>query len=101
MNQFWRGHPATPNQQQLPFDGTRKRRKPVTQAEVLIGLLRDRCARKTALELPDIMRAGIAQHGVRFKEIRERGFVVRNEMERTADGIHSRYWLEHDPEADG
>ena len=32
------------------------------------------------------MRAGIAQHGARFKEIRDRGFQVENVMERSADG---------------
>jgi hypothetical protein len=54
-----------------------------------------------ALELPEIMAVGIAQHGARFKEIRERGFVVVNQLERAEDGrILSRYFLRHDPERD-
>jgi Helix-turn-helix domain len=102
MSGFWRNHPATPNQQQLPFDPKRKRRSQPTQADVLIGLLREARANRRPLELPAIMRAGIAQHGARFKEIRNQGFQVENEMERTADGaIMSRYWLRHDPERDG
>jgi hypothetical protein len=47
------------------------------------------------------MAVGIAQHGARFKEIRERGFVVVNQLERAEDGrILSRYFLRHDPERD-
>src|SRR3974390_2315862 len=99
MSAFWRGHPATPHQHELPFDRNRKRRKQVTQADVLIGMLRAARTSRIALELPDIMRAGIAQHGARFKEIREQGFEIRNEMERTAEGVVlSRYWLTFDPE---
>jgi hypothetical protein len=99
MSAFWRGHLATPHQQDSPFG--RKRRKQVTQADVLIGMLRDSRSKRIPLELPEIMRAGIAQHGARFKEIREQGFVIRNEMERTAEGVVlSRYWLTFDPEVD-
>jgi hypothetical protein len=80
----------------------RKRRLQPTQADVLIGLMREARANRKPLELPTIMRAGIAQHGARFKEIRDQGFQVENEMERTGDGaIISRYWLRHDPELDG
>jgi hypothetical protein len=101
MNKFWRGHPATTHQQQLPFNKTRKRRKQLTQADVLIGMLRNARSKRIPLELPEIMRAGIAQHGARFKEIREQGFEIRNEMERTAEGpVLSRYWLTFDPEVD-
>jgi hypothetical protein len=65
-------------------------------------MLRSARANRKALELPAIMRAGIAQHGARLKEIRDRGFQVENEMERTPDGVvFSRYWLRHDPELDG
>lgn len=99
---LWRNHPATPHQQNLPFDGNRRKRKSPTQADVLIGLLRAARNSRSPLELPAIMQAGIAQHGARFKEIRDRGFEIVNEMERTADGVvRSRYWLRHDPERDG
>jgi len=102
MSGLWRDHPATPHQQQLPFTSKRKRRSHPTQTDVLIGLLREARANRKSLELPDIMRAGIAQHGARFKEIRDQGFQVENEMERSEDGaILSRYWLRHDPELDG
>lgn len=38
----------------------------------------------------------------RFKELREQGFEIVNEMERTVDGVVlSRYWLRFDPERDG
>lgn len=88
---LWRGHTATP----------RKQRKQLTQAEILIEKLRTARTNGIALELPEIMRAGIAQHGARFKEIREQGFEIRNEMERTAEGaVLSRYWLTFDPEVD-
>ena len=99
MSQFWRGHPATPLQQILPFGTRRKHRSQPTQADVLIAMLRAARANRSPLELPEIMKVGIAQHGARFKEIRERGFKVENEMERTAEGvIVSRYWLTFDPE---
>ena len=102
MTGFWRGHAATPHQQDLPFDRNRKRRKQITQADVLIGMLRDARAKRIPLDLPEIMKAGIAQHGARFKEIREQGFEIENEMERTAEGVvRSRYWLRFDPELDG
>jgi hypothetical protein len=100
VSQLWRDHPATPHQQELPFDGPRRRRKQLTQADVLIGLLRDRRAKWTALELPDIMRAGIAQHSARFKELRDQGFQIDNEMERRDGVVLSRYWLVFDPEVD-
>ena len=101
MSKFWRGHPATCHQHDLPFERKGKRRKQGTQADVLIETLRNARAKRIPLELPEIMRAGIAQHGARFKEIREQGFEVRNEMERTGDGlVLSRYWLTFDPEVD-
>jgi hypothetical protein len=99
---LWQSHPATPRQEQLAFKSSRKRTRP-TQADVIVGLLREKRALGKPLELPEIMAAGIAQHGARMREIRQRrGFVVRNEIERSHDGrILSRYWLEHDPEQDG
>jgi hypothetical protein len=101
MSKFWRGHPATPHQQELQFDRNCKRRKQLTQADVLKEMLRDSCSKGVPLELTEIMKTGIAQHGARFKELREQGFEIRNEMERTAEGVvRSRYWLTFDPEVD-
>jgi len=102
MSRFWRDHPATPHQRQLPFAPKRKRRSQPTQADLLIEMLRISRGNKTPLGLPEIMRVGIAQHGARFKEIRDRGFRVENVMERRPEGaVHSWYWLRHDPELDG
>jgi hypothetical protein len=97
----WQKHPATARQQQLVFSvGGKKHR--LTQTDVLISMLRKARGAGLALELPQIMAAGIAQHGARMKEIRQRGFVVRNELERSPDDrVLSRYWLECDPEQDG
>jgi hypothetical protein len=83
----------------LKSGGKRGRR---TQAEVIIELLRDRRDQGKPLELPEIMAAGIAQHGARFNEIRSRGFVVENELDRDSRGIvRSSYWLRYDPEQEG
>jgi len=55
-----------------------------------------------ALDLPEIMALGIAQHGARLNELRLRAFVIENEMERDSEGrVLSRYWLRFDPERDG
>lgn len=98
---LWHDHEATPQQRRITF-GTAKRRGTLTQADVLLSMLRRARAVGMAVELPDIMRAGIAQHGARLSEIRRRGFRVLNETERTHDGrVLSRYWLECDPEQDG
>jgi hypothetical protein len=72
-----------------------------SQTELLIDKLREARADGRALELPDIMRLGIAQHGARMKEIRNRGFRVINELESIDGVLHSRYWLLFDPERDG
>ncbi len=98
---LWHDHPATPRQAELAFRSGRKHTRP-TQADMIIQLLRDKGALGKPLELPEIMAAGIAQHGARFNELRQRGFVIENELERAADGrVLSRYWLRYDPERDG
>lgn len=101
---LWRGHPATPCQQRLKFlRGPKQtgRRVKATQANVLLDMLRQARAAGQPVQLPEIMAAGIAQHGARFNELRSRGFVIHNETERSGDGrVFSRYWLRHDPERD-
>ncbi len=93
---LWRDHPATPPQRKLGF--SLKGNRP-TQAELLIEMLRRACSEGRPLELPEIMAAGIAQHGARFHEIRARGFIVENETLRDNSGrTISRYFLRHDPE---
>ena len=98
MKGLWRDKPATPNQQRIAF-GSRQRK--ATQGEVLAQLMRERKARGEALELPDILRAGIAQFTARIYELRHRGFVIENELEHVNGQIQSRYWLRFDPECEG
>ena len=94
---LWRNHEATPSQQGLVF-GRRRQTDRLTKADVLLAMLREARAFGRAVELTEIMRAGIAQHGARVAELREYGFEIENEMERTPDRVLSRYWLRHDPE---
>jgi hypothetical protein len=72
-----------------------------TQTGLLIDKLRERRDEGKALELPEIMRIRIAQHGARAKEIRNRGFRVINELESVDGVLHSRYHLLFDPGRDG
>lgn len=98
---LWREHPATPNQERLVFRQG-KRRGRATQADVLLSMLREARANSRAVQLPEIMAVGIAQHGARFNELRRRGFGITNETEHGSDGrVLSRYWLRYDPELDG
>jgi len=97
---LWKDHEATPRQQQLIF-GRAKRRGKLTQADLLIELLREARTNGRAVLLPEIMSLGIAQHGTRIFELRDRGFVIENQLERATDGrVLSRYWLRVDPERD-
>jgi hypothetical protein len=64
-------------------------------------MLRDAHSLGIPLGLPSIMAAGIAQHGARIAELRARGFVIENQIERDAESrVLSRYWLRRDPERD-
>jgi hypothetical protein len=99
-SELWHNHPATPRQQQLAFKSSRKGTRP-TQADVIVELLREKRAQGKPLELPEIMAAGIAQHGARFHEIRSRGYVVVNETDREGEAVRSCYFLTFDPEQDG
>jgi hypothetical protein len=63
-------------------------------------MLREARSQDRPLELPSIMQAGIAQHGARFNEIRARGFVVVNEIDRDNGVVRSRYRLTFDPESE-
>lgn len=94
---LWSDHPATPRQEHLVFKSSRRRTRP-TQADVLLAMLREAKALGRPVELPEILRSGIAQHGARLGELRERGFEIENEMERTPERVLSRYWLRRDPE---
>jgi len=102
MSKLWRGHAATPAQQSLCFEPEskkpRRKHSGVTQADVLLKMLRAARAANKPLELPEIMRAGIAQHGARMTELREQGFQIVNEMERNDGVVRSWYQLTFDPE---
>ena len=97
---LWRNHEATPGQQEIGFPRAKSHGRQ-TQADVLLAMLREARRNRRPLELPEIMRAGIAQHGARLTELRGRGFQIQNEMERTAARVLSRYWLRFDPGRDG
>ena len=97
---LWHDHAATPRQQKISFPKSNRRGR-ATQADVILAMLREARKGGSPVELPDIMRAGIAQHGARISELRERGFVIENEMERRDSRVISRYWLRHDPDLDG
>jgi len=99
MSGLWREKPATANQQRLVFREQKPRR--VTQADVLLAMLRRARAAGKAVELPEILQVGIAQFTARIFELRERGFQIENEMERGDGQVKSRYWLRSDPELDG
>lgn len=102
MTGLWRDRPATSGQQQLIFRSARKPCGRVTQADVIAAMLRKAQSENRALDLPEIMQAGIAQFTARIFELRERGFVIENELRRSSDGrVLSRYWLRHDPEQNG
>jgi Helix-turn-helix domain len=98
---LWRDNPATPAQRQLAFRPNRKRNPKPTQADVLLSLLRKARTEGKALTLPEILQTGIAQFTARIFELRERGLVIENELQRADGRVLSRYWLRHDPEQDG
>lgn len=108
MSGIWQDHPATPRQRSLFAEnsanlrGKRISQVPrvrLSQADLLVAMFRQARAEGRALDLPEIMAAGIAQHGARLTELRARGFVIENELGRTPDGrVLSRYWLRFDPE---
>ena len=102
MSGLWRDHPATDAQQQFAIGPAPKKRAKVTQADVLTAMLRKARSENRALDLPEILRAGIAQFTARIFELRERGFQIENEMRRSPEGrVLSRYWLRFDPEQGG
>jgi hypothetical protein len=98
MSGLWPKHLITPRQEQL--FRPHKKRAGLTQADLLIEMLRIKRAAGRALELPEIMAAGIAQHGARFHEIRKLGFIVLNESCRDGQVVRSRYRLTFDPACD-
>lgn len=66
-----------------------------TRQEQLRRLLVLRKGRRVAL--PEVQRAAGAQHGVRIKELRGRGYVIENILERVHGETHSWYVLRSEP----
>ena len=67
-----------------------------TRLKATIAVLRANKHRR--VPLPEIQKAGGAQHGARLKEARDLGYVIDNELERTPLGeIHSWYILRAEP----
>ncbi|MDP9159837.1 MAG: hypothetical protein M3O09_06355 [Acidobacteriota bacterium] len=95
---LWRSHACTPTQRGL-FSAKRKLGRP-TQADLLLGMLREARSTGDAVELPAIMAAGIAQDGALFNELRSRGFVVLNEIHPSDSVVRSRYFLTFDPKTE-
>ena len=67
----------------------------LTQREKLRALMFSREGQW--VPLPDVQALGIAQHGARFKELREelepRGYKIENKMEHGADGIVRSWYM--------
>jgi len=100
MSGLWRNRFASPHQQSLSNTPQPGQVSQLTQVDLLLAMLREARSQGRAVELPAIMRAGIAQHGARLFELRERGFVIVNQMERHDGVIRSRYRLTFDPEGE-
>lgn len=93
---IWQEYLATQPHQQF---SCRKGRGRLTQSDLVLEKPREAHGQSKALELPAIMALGIAQHGARLKELRDRGFLIENEQDRDSDGVvRPRYWLRFDPE---
>jgi hypothetical protein len=101
-SKLWIGHPATPSQQTLPFahGGDSAGSKPLTQADLVLSLLRQARASGTPLPLPRLLQVGVAQHGARLNELRKKGFQIANTMWRDHGIVCSEYVLVFDPERD-
>jgi hypothetical protein len=75
------------------ISSSRRRR---TRIEATIALLLANKGKRVSL--PEVQRVAGAQHGPRLKEIRARGYIIDNVMDRTADGeVHSWYILRAEP----
>jgi hypothetical protein len=102
---LWRDVPATGNQLRL-FDQAQPPKKPpqrhgrITQADLILSLLRAARARGTPLSLPEILGLGVAQYSARLKELRDAGHVIQNRLKRIDGVTHSWYELVHDVEHD-
>jgi hypothetical protein len=67
-----------------------------SRVQATIALFRTNKDRRVSL--PELQGVAGAQHGARLREARDLGYIIDNEMERTADGeIHSWYILRAEP----
>jgi hypothetical protein len=71
----------------------------LSQQQIVSQLLRRARADGRDVEVPELMRAGVAHFTARIFELRRRGFVILNHQSRDASGrVRSRYTLAVDPE---
>lgn len=107
---LFRDIPATENQQRLalappasspPWQPPKQKPRRVSQADLLLEMLRQRRAKGKALELPEILRTGIAQFTARIFELRKRGNIIDNELKHAGGGVRSRYFLRFDVQREG
>lgn len=62
-----------------------------TRTDRLLALLLSRQGR--LVSLPEVQGAAGAQHGARLRELKDRGYLIENSMERVNGEVHSWYTL--------
>jgi hypothetical protein len=78
-----------------------KKSSRISQAELIVKMLRKARTEDRAVGVSELMMAGVAHFTTRIMELRQRGFGIENEMWRNFDGrVCSQYWLTRDPEQD-
>jgi hypothetical protein len=102
---LWRGHPATERQARLASGAAETKKPPrpqrMTQADLILGLLRQARAAGEPLQLAAILQTNIAQYCARLAELRERGRRITNRTKHDEDGhVLSEYVLVFDAERD-
>jgi hypothetical protein len=72
-----------------------------SQARTILAMLRDAREEGRAVEIPEMMRAGISAFNGRIRDLRQACYGIENEMWRDEEGkTHSQYSLTYDPEQD-
>ena len=97
---LWEDYPATDKQTRLSFSSRKRRNGGMTQADIILDLLRIAKSENRPLRLPEILGTHIAQFTARIYELRKRGFTIENEMQRGPGTVRSSYRLIFDPEGD-
>lgn len=66
-----------------------------TRTDRLLALLLSRKGGRVSL--PEVQSAAGAQHGARLRELKDRGYMIENSMERVNGDVHSWYTLRAGP----